>query len=73
MPNPSEVRSVAGEQECWQWYAGFSQKMQMIGCYRKSDVFVSCGVCFSSPHIRIANKLQVSAVIYGWSETGLKN
>lgn len=46
--------------------------MQMIGFYRKINVFVSCGVCFSSPHIRIANKLEVDAVICGWSKTGLK-
>lgn len=47
--------------------------MQMIGYYRKIDVFVSCSACFSSPCIRIANKLEVDAVICGWSKTGLKS
>lgn len=44
----------------------------MIGCYRKTDVFASCGVCCGSRDIRIANKLEVDALICGWSKTGLK-
>lgn len=46
--------------------------MQMIGYYRKINVFVNCAVCFSLLHIRIANKLEVDATISGWSKTGLK-
>lgn len=45
--------------------------MQMIGCYRKINVFVNCALCFSLFHIRIANKLEVDATISGWSKTGL--
>lgn len=46
--------------------------MQMIGHYRKINVFVNCAVCFSLLRIRIANKLEVDAIISGWSKTGLE-
>lgn len=46
--------------------------MQRIGCYRRADVFVSWGVCFSSPRIKMQSEFEVDAVVCVWSKTGLK-